>query len=197
MSGAYCEADAQRKIAYTWGDRRSGETRNQLQGQRRMNAIKQFADVWTRENATTRRVLQAVPDEQSEFRPSPNTKTARELSFIFSFGQGGIAAALNNTWQWPPNFPPVPATWAEVVGAFDATTAAVKEALSNVSEERLIETVPFFVGPKQPGDVPVGELIWFMLLDAVHHRGQLSIYLRGMNAKVPSIYGPTADEPWM
>jgi uncharacterized damage-inducible protein DinB len=35
-----------------------------------------------------------------------------------------------------------------------------------------------------------------MLLDAVHHRGQLSIYLRLMEAKVPSIYGPSADEPW-
>ncbi len=162
-----------------------------------MNAIKQFADVWTRENATTRRVLQSVPANQGDFRPTPNTRTTRELSIIFSFGQGGIAAALNNQWQWPPQFPPVPATWAEVIGAFDATTAAVNDALKNVPFERLDETVPFFVGPKMPGNVPVGEIIWFMLLDSVHHRGQLSIYLRAMNAKVPSIYGPSADEPWM
>ncbi len=162
-----------------------------------MNAVKQFADVWTRENATTRRVLLSVPPHQSEFRPVPNTRTARELSTIFSFGQNGIAAALNNQWQWPPQFPAIAATWADVIGAFDATTVAVKEALKNVPFERFDETVPFFVGPKTPGDVPVGELIWFMLLDSVHHRGQLSIYLRAMNARVPSIYGPSADEPWM
>ena len=161
-----------------------------------MNAVKQFADVWTRENATTRRVLMAVPPDQGDFRPTANQRSTRELAIVFSFGQGGIAAALNNQWQWPPQFPPTPATWAEVIGAFDATTAAVNDALKNVSVERLGATVPFFTGPKQPGDVPVGELSWFMLLDAVHHRGQLSVYLRAMNAKVPSIYGPSADEPW-
>jgi len=58
------------------------------------------------------------------------------------------------------------------------------------------ERVRFAVGPKQVAEIPVAELIWFMLLDAVHHRGQLSIYLRLMEAKVPSIYGPSADEPW-
>jgi uncharacterized damage-inducible protein DinB len=162
-----------------------------------MNAKKQFADVWGRENATTRRVLHSVPNDQGDFRPSDNTKTARELAFIFSMGQGGIAAALNGQWAWPPKRSGAPATWAEVLGAFDATTAAVKDALDKAPDSRLDEKVPFFVGPKQPGDIPVAELIWFMLLDAVHHRGQLSIYLRLMNARVPSIYGPSADEPWM
>ncbi|HEY5059984.1 MAG TPA: DinB family protein [Gemmatimonadaceae bacterium] len=162
-----------------------------------MNAKKQFADVWERENATTRRVLQSVPKDQGDFRPSDNTKTARELAFIFSKGQGGIAAALNGQWAWPPQFPPTPATWAEVLGAFDATTAAVKAALAKAPDSRLDEKIRFFVAPKQPGDIPIAELIWFMLLDAVHHRGQLSIYLRLMNARVPSIYGPSADEPWM
>ena len=162
-----------------------------------MNAKEQFARVWERENATTRRVLQSVPAAQCEFRPSDNTRTAREVSFIFSLGQGGISAALSGQWQWPPQFPPTPATWAEVLGAFDATTAAVRGALAAAPASRLDERIMFFVGPKQPGEIPVSELIWFMLLDAVHHRGQLSIYLRGMKAKVPSIYGPSADEPWM
>jgi uncharacterized damage-inducible protein DinB len=162
-----------------------------------MNAKQQFTDVWTRENATTRRVLHAVPADKGDFRPSENTKRARELAFIFSMGQGGIAAALSGQWQWPPQFPPAPPTWTEVLGAFDATTAAVKGALANAPESKFDEKVTFFVGPKQPGDIPVRELVWFMLLDSVHHRGQLSTYLRLMNAKVPSIYGPSADEPWM
>lgn len=162
-----------------------------------MSAIQQFAGVWTRENATTRRVLQCVPAEQSEFRPAGNTRTTRELSSIFSLGQGGIAAALSNLWQWPPQFPATPSTWNDVLDAFDATTAAVDDAIAKTSDSRLAETIPFFVAPKQPGDIPVSELIWFMLMDGIHHRGQLSVYLRAMNAKVPSIYGPSADEPCM
>ena len=55
----------------------------------------------------------------------------------------------------------------------------------------------FFVGPKQLGDYTRLEFCWFLLHDEIHHRGQFSIYLRMAGAKVPSIYGPSADEPWM
>ena len=161
-----------------------------------MNAKQQFADVWTRENATTRRVLYSVPADRGEFRPSANTKSARELAFIFSHGQRGAALALSGKWVFPPQFPPTPATWGEVLTSFDATTTAMRDALATAPESRLDERVTFFVGPKQAAEIPVAELIWFMLLDSVHHRGQMSIYLRLMEAKVPSIYGPSADEPW-
>ena len=162
-----------------------------------MNAKQQFGDVWARENATTRRVLQCVPPERGEFRPTNNLPTARELAFIFSKGQGGIAAALNGQWEWPGEMPPTPESWSGVLAAFDATSAMVRDALAAAPDSRLDDKVPFFVAPKQTENIPVAELIWFMLLDSVHHRGQLSVYLRAMNAKVPSIYGPSADEPWM
>lgn len=156
----------------------------------------QFTDVFVRENATTRRVLTAIGDGQSEFRPRPSSKAAREVANIFCHSQGGIAAALNNQWQWPPHFGPAPATMSEVLANFDATTEAVKQALASTPKSRLFETVPFVTGPKQVGDVPVIQLMWFMLLDAIHHRGQLSTYLRMSGGTVPSIYGPSSDEPW-
>jgi uncharacterized damage-inducible protein DinB len=160
------------------------------------SALQQFTDVWTRENATTRRVITALPEGQSEFRPHERSQSAREVAYIFSISQSRIAQALTNQWQWPPQRVPVPATYAEVIAAFDASTQAVKDALSRAAESRLAETVPFFTAPRQMGEVPVGQLIWFMLLDAVHHRGQFSVYLRMTGGKVPSIYGPSADEPW-
>jgi uncharacterized damage-inducible protein DinB len=46
------------------------------------------------------------------------------------------------------------------------------------------------------GDIPVYAFLWAMLADQIHHRGQLSVYLRMAGGKVPSIYGPSADEPW-
>jgi uncharacterized damage-inducible protein DinB len=44
--------------------------------------------------------------------------------------------------------------------------------------------------------VPVSDILWIMLMDSIHHRGQLSVYVRMAGGKVPSIYGPSADEPW-
>jgi uncharacterized damage-inducible protein DinB len=153
--------------------------------------------VFKRESATTRRVLASVPGDQSEFQPYPSPKTAREVAAIFSLGQGGIAAALTNNWRWPPQFPPAPPTHAEVIASFEATNHAVLQTLASTTESRLLEPISFFTGPKQMGAIPVIEVMWFMRLDSIHHRGQLSVYLHMMGAKVPSIYGPSADEPWM
>jgi uncharacterized damage-inducible protein DinB len=157
----------------------------------------QFLDVFSRESATTRRVLKALPDSATELRPHPTSQCAREVASIFSIGQGLAAAALTNNWQWPPQFPAAPATYAEVLANFEATNQAVLQALENTPDSRLLEMVPFFTGPNQIGEVRVIDLMWFMLLDGIHHRGQLSVYLRMAGAKVPSIYGPSKDEPWM
>ena len=95
-------------------------------------------------------------------------------------------------------FPSAPAaTLAAAIEAFDATTQAVLRALAATPQSRLFETVPFMIGPKQSADMRVIDVMWFMVLDSIHHRGQLSIYLRMVGANVPSIYGPSGDEPWM
>jgi uncharacterized damage-inducible protein DinB len=161
-----------------------------------MNPKQQFADVWAKENATTRRVLLSVPPDQGDTRPIPNMPSVRELAFVFSKGQSSIANALSARWEWPGRVPPIPDTWDGVVSAFDATTTMVRDAIATVPLSRLDETIEFHVGPKRTSSLPVAEVIWFMLLDAIHHRGQMSVFLRAMKAKVPSIYGPTADEPW-
>src|SRR4051812_26864057 len=64
----------------------------------------QFADVFNRENATTRRVLNEIGQGYGDFRPNELCKSARELAHLFSVEQGRIAEALNNTWSWPPVF---------------------------------------------------------------------------------------------
>jgi uncharacterized damage-inducible protein DinB len=161
-----------------------------------MNPKQQFADVWVKENATTRRVLASVPPDQGDTRPIATMPTVRELGFVFSKGQSNIANALSGRWEWPGHTPPMPDTWDGIMSAFDATTTMVRDAISSTPLSRLDETVEFHVGPKRTSQLPVAEVIWFMLLDAIHHRGQMSVFLRAMKAKVPSIYGPSADEPW-
>ncbi len=57
--------------------------------------------------------------------------------------------------------------------------------------------VAFIIPNMPPWEAPLSEFLWLFLFDAVHHRGQLSTYLRPMGGKVPSIYGPSADDPTM
>ena len=157
----------------------------------------QFHDAFTRELLVTRRVLLALPEEHSEFRPHPRTRSARELAWSFSLAQASTAAALTDQWAWPPHFPAAPGSYDAVLTSFDATAQAVLAALGSAPEARLFATIPFMAGPKQPADTRVLDVMWFMLMDSVHHRGQFSIYLRMVGAKVPSIYGPSSDEPWI
>jgi uncharacterized damage-inducible protein DinB len=64
------------------------------------------------------------------------------------------------------------------------------------TDAELLEPIKFYGGPKTLVDYSRLQFAWFLLSDQIHHRGQLSVYLRMADAKVPSIYGPTADEPW-
>ena len=83
------------------------------------------------------------------------------------------------------------------MSAFKKNHADVVAALTKAPDEAFQGTIKFFIAPKTMGDVPKLQFFWFMLCDQIHHRGQLTVYLRMTGGKVPSIYGPSADEPWM
>jgi len=58
------------------------------------------------------------------------------------------------------------------------------------------EEIDWMVGAGEFAKVRRGDILWMALHDMIHHRGQLSVYIRIAGGKVPSIYGPSADEPW-
>jgi len=157
-----------------------------------------YLATFDREVATTLKLLRAYPAAQSELRPHEKLKTARELAWIFVMEAGMATAALQDELQMPPSGPPpeAPANLAEVITAFEAATRRLHDVVESASEESLAGTVRFFVAPKTLGDVPKMDFLWFLLHDQIHHRGQFSIYQRIAGGKVPSIYGPSADEPW-
>jgi uncharacterized damage-inducible protein DinB len=157
----------------------------------------EYHEGFERETATTLRVLNAYPQDQSELRPHERLKTARELAAMFTMEMAAIDGVLRGTFTFPPKAPPMPQNWKEVIEGFEKVRASALEALRDVSDESIGSgTVPFLTGPKTPGQWPKMKFLWFLLLDQIHHRGQLSIYLRIAGGKLPSIYGPTADEPW-
>jgi uncharacterized damage-inducible protein DinB len=157
----------------------------------------QFADGFERETATTLKVLKAYPEEASELRPSERSKPARELAAMFTMEMALIDATLRGTYTFPPKQSAMPESWKEVIDAFEKTRARTLEALNEATDESLASgTVAFPTAPKTVSEWPKLEFTWFLLCDQIHHRGQLSVYLRMAGGKLPSIYGPTADEPW-
>ena len=157
----------------------------------------QFLDVLKREHGTTRRVVDAFPSDQADFKPHPRSNSAKQLLWTFAVEERLILLALKNQLSLGGGFPQALATWSECKDAFLQTHADLVHALESASEHDLNGTVKFFTGPGTLGDYPKSEFLWFMLSDQIHHRGQMSVYLRMAGGKVPSIYGPSADEPWM
>ena len=159
----------------------------------------QFGEALEREHARTMRVLRAYPDDQSDFKPHARSRSAREVAWPLALGQERLMLKALTTgfdWSKPPDPPPpLPATIGEIADAVERSRQKVAEALKTVEDARLEGSVQFFVAPKTLGDYPTMEFLWFLLFDHIHHRGQLSVYLR-MVGKVPSIYGPSGDQPW-
>jgi uncharacterized damage-inducible protein DinB len=161
-----------------------------------MSEKEMFIQTWEREFQTTLKVLKAYPPEKLDIKPHERSRSAKELAWTFVNEEGVIDGITKGKIDFQ-NRPKPPATFEEIVGTYEKMHKELVNKVKDMPDADLNKTVEFFVAPKQMGQVRRGDLMWMMVMDSVHHRGQLSVYLRLAGAKVPSIYGPTADEPWM
>ena len=164
-----------------------------------MSEKEQFLKTYEAECKRTMKVLRAFPAEKSELKPHDKLRTARDLAFAFATESGlGIYALQNKIGTEPMGeFPEAPASWQDVLTAVEEAQQQCGDFVRGMSEEELNGNVKFFSGPNQLGDWRALDLCWHLLHDQIHHRGQLTVYLRLAGGKLPSVYGPTADEPWM
>jgi uncharacterized damage-inducible protein DinB len=165
-----------------------------------MQSKQAFLDTYESEHATTMRVLRAYPIDKLDLRPHEMCKSARDLAWVFVMERRLGTSVFNNEFasRGPSGTPPAPPeSWDELLGALDDAHKSFADLVRSTPEAALSDKVKFFTGPKTMGDIPRMAWLWFLLHDQIHHRGQFSIYLRMAGGKVPSIYGPTADEPWM
>jgi uncharacterized damage-inducible protein DinB len=159
----------------------------------------QFLASYEREQATTMRVLRAYPTDKLDLRPHPKCKTARELAWMFVLERGLGTRVMNNEFATggPSGAPPPPPeSWQDILAALEKAHKDFADLVASIPDDRMFDPVKFFTAPKTLDDIPGLEFLWFLLGDQIHHRGQFSIYLRMADAKVPSIYGPSADEKW-
>jgi len=166
--------------------------------QKTMTEKDMFLQTLQRECQTTLKLLKAYPANKADFKPHEKSRTAKELAWNFVLEQGMADMALKGKIDFSqPMPPPPPGGLGDVIAAFEKASRETDAKVLKASEEDLNRTVQFPVAPGKMGDLRAMDVLWTSLMDQVHHRGQLSVYLRLAGGKVPSIYGPTADEPWM
>jgi len=147
-----------------------------------------FTKFWTKESKTTRNVIARIP-ESSDYRPDPRSRTAMEIGWQIVCEEKMIIDALETgIVQWAP--PPMPATMKEVLAAYERQSAEIAQRWNTLPVEKWNGTLDFFSKERSSS-----EMAWSFLFDIVHHRGQITTYLRPMGSTVPQIYGPSADEP--
>jgi uncharacterized damage-inducible protein DinB len=153
-----------------------------------MNERSLFTTFWTNESTTTRNVLARIP-EGSDYRPDPKSRTAREIAWAIVCEEKMLIDALESgKAEWAP--PPLPATMQEVLEAYEKQRAGMAARWKELPDARWDGTLEFFGSQR-----PASTMAWSFLFDIVHHRGQITTYLRPMGSTVPQVYGPSADEP--
>jgi uncharacterized damage-inducible protein DinB len=145
-----------------------------------------------REAEITKKIIAAVPDAASSYKPDPCARTAKELAWHIANSEiqflNGIAD-LNFGMENPER---KPTTSAEVVAWYDENVKRGVARVAALTPEQLLTPVGFFGVFNLPAVLYLG----FLNNHSIHHRGELATYLRPMGAKVPSIYGGSYDEPF-
>jgi uncharacterized damage-inducible protein DinB len=137
----------------------------------------------------TRKVLAAVPENARDYKPSERCMPALELANHIAGSEAFfLTGVLKGGFAWNEGEFAKCKTVAEVLAFYDTLPAMVDE-IAKLPAENLAQDVAFYKWSS-----PAVTFLQLHLKHAAHHRGQLSAYLRPMGAKVPSIYGPSADE---
>ncbi len=147
---------------------------------------------------TTRRVLDKVPEDKLTWKPHERSMSLGQLAMHIADVPGGIAAitAGDSFDVRKGDFTPlIPSSTKEIHAALDRSAAQVEKILQHTSEEATYAQWRLLNGDKLIFAIP-RVVAWrsLMLNHWIHHRGQLSVYLRILDVPLPSIYGPSADE---
>ena len=150
----------------------------------------------TREAATTRRLLERVPEERFGWRPHARSMSLGQLALHLAVLPLGVTNLVEQLRVGLPTVPlPEPASRAELLATLEGSVAHATQRLAAWTDEDLAaewtlqrDGVPLMALPR-------GEVLRALLLNhSYHHRGQLTVYLRLLDVPLPPVYGPTADE---
>jgi uncharacterized damage-inducible protein DinB len=137
------------------------------------------------------KVLKALPADRVSYKPHDRSPSAGQLVWTLTNElRSCVEAATEFKAEWHTEPPP---PFDEMLRMFEKLSNELTDAVSKMDEAAWNRVAQFYYNGKMVSEQPAGQFLWYILFDAIHHRGQLSAYLRPMGGKVPSIYGPSAD----
>ena len=152
-----------------------------------------FGESFRAERPKFRRVLEAVPAKEAGYKPHPKSGSAADIVWTIA-SEWGDACELIDHGRVEFAARPAPDLKASLA-AFEKNAAGIEKRLDGLDDRAWEKNAQFYMDGKVVWEGPLGDMLMGFLFDAIHHRGQLSTYLRPMGSKVPSIYGPSADDP--
>lgn len=154
------------------------------------NILPQIEQEW----GITKKVLAAVPETNPGYRPDPKARTALELAqHIVSSEVWFLEGIISGKFKTEEGEQPGEIeTIADAISWYERTAPGLVASLRAMPGDRLAAPIDF-MGMLH---LPAVNYLTLLVSHTIHHRGQLSTYLRPMGGKVPSIYGGSADEPF-
>lgn len=154
------------------------------------------------EMASTRKLLEPVPDDKLGWKPHPKSMDLGALASHVATVTHWVAGMVSGESLdfMPPGQPPykVPraGSTAELLANFDHSAAEARAALAGATDEQLAQPWSLLVGGRAIFTMSRIECIRGIVMNhLIHHRGQLSVYLRLLDVPIPGMYGPSADDP--
>ena len=151
-----------------------------------------YLERWKAETPTFMKVLQALPADKLSYKPHERSPSAEQIAWMIARETRNcveVARDHKTAWKEAPA-PPL----GEMVKEFEQAANELTDLVGKMDDASWKQPAEFYYQGKMVSNQPAEQFIWMCLFDAIHHRGQLTAYLRPMGGKVPAVYGPSADE---
>lgn len=162
-----------------------------------MKIAKAFLEELKQEAQSTRKLLEVVPLDKGDWKPHEKSMALNRLSSHVAENFEWVADTVETDgidFAKYPYEPFIPKTTEELIKFFDKSLERMEKALSNCSDEEMMKDWTMRDGEQIYFTLPKVTVIrGFCINHMIHHRGQLTVYLRLLNVPLPAIYGPTAD----
>jgi len=152
-----------------------------------MTEKEMFLNSYEREFDITLNFLKAYPEGNLDFRPHPHAQSAKDIAWSFvEEDRVLVSGALEGDVVFKQN--PAPETLNEIKTAYESNHHTLAEAVGNLSDDAFNEMITFGSGSDNAVPMRRGDALWLAIMDAAHHRGQFSVYIRMVGGKVPLLY---------
>jgi uncharacterized damage-inducible protein DinB len=159
-----------------------------------MTELQFFRERWKTEAPLFAKMMRALPEGRLDYRPHEKSRPAGRIAAGMAAEADGLAEIIEKgTLEWASG-PPEASSAAEAVVAWERAAKHLSAAVAGLDEAKWDSPGEFRAGGQVVFAGTVRDHCWWILFDLVHHRGQLSVYVRPMGGKVPAIYGPSGDE---